>query len=97
MVAKVIGEQLRAGERSIIGVMIESNIGEGNQKIPAGGPAGLKKGISITDACIDWDTTVETLEGLAEAVRVRRRLQNGHPNGTQKVTPLGEGRADVVH
>jgi 3-deoxy-7-phosphoheptulonate synthase len=77
--------------------MIESNIGEGNQKIPAEGPAGLKKGISITDACIDWDTTVEILEGLAEAVRVRRKLQNGHSNGTQKVIPLEEGRADVVH
>jgi len=68
--------------------MIESNIGEGNQKVPAEGPAGLKKGISITDACIDWDTTVQTLEELAEAVRARRELQKGHSNGTQKVTPL---------
>lgn len=86
-VAKVIGEQLHAGERAIIGVMIESNIGEGNQKVPAEGPAGLKKGVSITDACIDWDTTVETLQGLAEAVRARRKLQNGQTNGTQKATP----------
>jgi 3-deoxy-7-phosphoheptulonate synthase len=95
-VAKVISEQLRAGERAIIGVMIESNIGEGNQKVPAEGPAGLKKGISITDACIDWDTTVTTLEGLAEAVRARRKLHNSHVNGTNEVTPLEEGTADVV-
>jgi 3-deoxy-7-phosphoheptulonate synthase len=54
--------------------MIESNINEGNQKVPAEGPAGLKKGVSITDACIDWDSTVDVLEGLAEAVRTRRKV-----------------------
>lgn len=58
--------------------MIESNINEGNQKVPPEGPAGLKKGVSITDACINWESTVEVLEGLAEAVRARRKLaQNG--------------------
>ncbi|QSZ35418.1 hypothetical protein DSL72_008288 [Monilinia vaccinii-corymbosi] len=72
-VAQVIGDQLRAGERSIIGVMIESNINEGNQKVPAEGPSGLKKGVSITDACINWETTVEVLEQLAESVRERRK------------------------
>jgi len=79
-VAKVIGEQLRAGEKSIIGVMIESNINEGNQKVPAEGPAGLKNGVSITDACINWDSTVEVLEGLAESIRERRKLA---ANGTK--------------
>jgi 3-deoxy-7-phosphoheptulonate synthase len=59
--------------------MIESNINEGNQKVPAEGPAGLKKGVSITDACINWESTVEVLEGLAEAVRERRKhASNGH-------------------
>ncbi|CAG8977890.1 hypothetical protein HYALB_00001767 [Hymenoscyphus albidus] len=78
-VAAVVGEQLRAGERSIIGVMIESNINEGNQKVPAEGPAGLKKGVSITDACIDWDTTVTVLEDLAASVRERRKVtSNGN-------------------
>ncbi|KAI1468972.1 3-deoxy-7-phosphoheptulonate synthase [Daldinia caldariorum] len=78
-VAKVIGDQLREGEKAIIGVMIESNINEGNQKVPPEGPSGLKKGISITDACIDWDSTVEVLEDLAAAVRARRE-KNGSPN-----------------
>lgn len=73
-VAKVIGEQLREGETSIIGVMIESNINEGNQKVPAEGPSGLKKGVSITDACIDWESTVTVLEDLAEAIRTRRAV-----------------------
>jgi len=53
--------------------MIESNINEGNQKVPAEGPAALKKGVSITDACINWESTVSTLEDLAEAVRARRK------------------------
>ena len=59
---------------SIIGVMIESNINEGNQKVPAEGPSALKKGISITDACINWESTVRVLEGLAESIRERRKL-----------------------
>lgn len=54
--------------------MIESNIHEGSQKVPAEGPVGLKEGVSITDACIGWETTVGVLEELAAAVRERRRL-----------------------
>lgn len=54
--------------------MIESNIGGGNQKVPAEGPAALKPGVSITDACIDWESTVDVLEDLAEAVRTRREI-----------------------
>ncbi|MCJ1367952.1 3-deoxy-7-phosphoheptulonate synthase [Acarospora aff. strigata] len=85
LVAQTIGDQLREGETGIVGVMIESNIHEGNQKVPPEGPAALKKGVSITDACIDWDTTVTVLEQLAEAVRVRRekvgKSKVGETNG----------------
>ena len=88
-VAQVIGDQLRQGEDAIVAVMIESNIEAGAQKAPGkgdGGLASLKKGMSITDACIDWDTTVTVLEQLADAVRTRRGLKsqngtNGHANG----------------
>lgn len=73
-VAKVVADQLREGEKSIVGVMIESHINEGNQKVPAEGPAGLKPGVSITDACIHWEATVEVLEDLAAAVRTRREV-----------------------
>ena len=76
-VAQVIAEQLREGETAIIGVMIESNINEGNQKVPAEGPAALQKGVSITDACIDWENTVTVLEDLAAAVRDRRKVTGG--------------------
>jgi 3-deoxy-7-phosphoheptulonate synthase len=54
--------------------MIESNINEGNQKVPAEGPAALKKGVSITDACVNWETTAEVLKELAESVRERRKV-----------------------
>jgi 3-deoxy-7-phosphoheptulonate synthase len=44
--------------------MIESHINEGNQSIPPEGPSGLKYGVSITDACVNWETTVEMLDRL---------------------------------
>ncbi|KAI9656697.1 MAG: 3-deoxy-7-phosphoheptulonate synthase [Trizodia sp. TS-e1964] len=81
-VARAIADQIKAGEEGIIGVMIESNIHEGNQKVPPGGPSGLRKGVSITDACIDWNTTIEVLESLAKAVRVRRNLRYFSNNST---------------
>lgn len=81
---------MRKGEDGIIGVMIESNINEGNQKPPpanGGGLSALQKGVSITDACVDWDNTVEVLEQLADAVRTRRQVRsksvaNGTANGS---------------
>ena len=66
-----ICEQLAAGERNITGVMIESHINEGRQDVPPEGPAGLKHGVSITDACVDFETTRTMLRDLNE-VRVGR-------------------------
>jgi len=57
--------------------MIESHINSGRQDIPSeseGGPKGLKYGVSITDACVDWDQTVTMLKELNEAVGVRKEL-----------------------
>ncbi|EYE93706.1 3-deoxy-7-phosphoheptulonate synthase [Aspergillus ruber CBS 135680] len=76
-VAAVLGEQIAAGETAIMGVMIESNINEGSQKVPAEGKSGLKYGVSITDACIGWEDTESTLENLAQAVRTRRQKLTG--------------------
>ena len=67
-------EQIANGENAIIGVMIESNINEGSQKIPPEGKAGLKYGVSITDACISFETTEDVLKKLAAAVRQRREV-----------------------
>ncbi len=69
-----IGHQLAAGDRRIIGVMIESNIVAGRQDLVPGQP--LTYGQSITDGCIDWDTTVTALQALAESVTQRRAATN---------------------
>lgn len=86
-VAHQLSEQMKAGEDAIMGVMIESNINEGAQKVPKEGKAGLKYGVSITDACIGWEDTEMVLEELAEAARARReklgpvKEANGVANG----------------
>lgn len=48
----------------------------GAQKIPKEGKQGLKYGVSVTDACIGWDHTVNVLAELASAVRARREQMN---------------------
>jgi 3-deoxy-7-phosphoheptulonate synthase len=70
IVAGAIAEQVASGSRDIIGVMIESNLVEGNQSLEAGKK--LNYGQSITDACISWEATVPVLEQLAQAIRARR-------------------------
>ena len=67
-----VGNQLAAGDNRIIGVMVESNLVAGRQDLVAGQP--LVYGQSITDGCIDWETTETALEKLAEAVAERRRV-----------------------
>jgi 3-deoxy-7-phosphoheptulonate synthase len=58
-------DQRAAGNRSLIGVMVESYLQEGNQPFPQP-PADLKYGVSITDACIGWETTERMLRSGAE-------------------------------
>ena len=60
--------QIRAGNKSILGVMIESNIEAGNQSIPADLKQ-LKYGCSVTDACIGWETTEKTIRDAAVLLR----------------------------
>ena len=60
-------EQRAAGTRSVIGAMVESNLKEGNQPFPKN-PADLRYGVSITDACIGWDTTERLLRWGCETL-----------------------------
>jgi 3-deoxy-7-phosphoheptulonate synthase len=69
-VAGVVGEQVAAGNRAIIGVMLESFLVEGRQDVVEGEE--LIYGRSITDACMGWETTVSVVEGFAGAARARR-------------------------
>jgi 3-deoxy-7-phosphoheptulonate synthase len=66
-----IATQLEAGERRIVGVMVESHLVAGRQELSPDKP--LVYGQSITDACIDWPASVAVLERLAAAARARRR------------------------
>ncbi|GMU73211.1 MAG: 3-deoxy-7-phosphoheptulonate synthase AroG [Burkholderiales bacterium] len=70
-VAADIAEQVASGDERIVGVMIESHLNPGRQDLKPG--EALAYGVSVTDACIGWDATVEALRQLADAVR-RRRL-----------------------
>jgi 3-deoxy-7-phosphoheptulonate synthase len=74
LVARDCIEQVVNGNRSIIGLMLESNLYAGNQSIPAD-LNDLKYGVSVTDGCIDWDATEELLQQAAEILRpvIQRR------------------------
>jgi len=68
LVAQNVTNQIIEGNRSIIGLMIESNLNWGKQPIPED-PAKLKYGVSVTDACIDWDTTEKTILDIKYGIR----------------------------
>ena len=73
-VAAEIGEQVAAGQRGVAGVMLESFIVAGRQELVTGAP--LTYGQSITDACMSWESTVDVLAGLADAVTRRRSARS---------------------
>jgi len=75
LVVADIRNQISHGERRIVGVMIESNLVAGRQDALPG--MALTYGQSITDGCIDWNTTVPALKLLADAVTARRRARSG--------------------
>jgi 3-deoxy-7-phosphoheptulonate synthase len=69
-VARDVAAQVAGGEARIIGVMIESNLEEGRQDLKPGVP--LRRGVSITDACLGFSQTEPLLEELSKAVKARR-------------------------
>jgi 3-deoxy-7-phosphoheptulonate synthase len=73
-VARDIAAQIKAGSRSIFGVMVESHLHDGAQKFTPGkdDPAKLAYGKSITDACLGWDDSLAVLDVLSEAVKAAR-------------------------
>jgi 3-deoxy-7-phosphoheptulonate synthase len=74
-VVEAVAQQIGNGNRCIIGMMVESHLVAGRQDLVPGKP--LRYGQSITDGCIDWDTSVAVMERLAEAVRARRMRAAG--------------------
>jgi 3-deoxy-7-phosphoheptulonate synthase len=70
-VAEALAAQVAGGSRKVFGIMIESFLLAGRQDVTPGKP--LTYGQSITDACIGFEDTLPVLEGLARAVRERRK------------------------
>ncbi|MDA0789139.1 MAG: 3-deoxy-7-phosphoheptulonate synthase [Proteobacteria bacterium] len=68
LVMKDVANQIIDGNRSIIGLMVESNLHAGNQSLAAGRGA-LKYGVSVTDACVDWETTETMMRELRSNVK----------------------------
>src|SRR5450830_905396 len=69
LVLKDVVGQIVDGNRAIKGVMLESNLFEGNQKLVK--PQDLRYGVSITDACLGWDSTAACLREAAARLRSR--------------------------
>ncbi|MDG2271324.1 MAG: 3-deoxy-7-phosphoheptulonate synthase, partial [Halioglobus sp.] len=68
LVVDNVANQILEGNRSIVGLMVESNLKAGNQAIPAN-LSELEYGVSVTDGCIDWDTTEASLRNLRDTLR----------------------------
>ncbi len=68
LVLNDVTDQILKGNESIIGIMLESFINAGNQSIPED-LGNLEYGVSVTDACIDWETTERSLVEMAEKLK----------------------------
>jgi 3-deoxy-7-phosphoheptulonate synthase len=68
LVLKDMSHQILEGNKSIIGAMLESNINAGNQSIPKD-LSDLQYGVSVTDACMDWETTEQAIRDMAAKVK----------------------------
>jgi 3-deoxy-7-phosphoheptulonate synthase len=76
LVMKDVIHQIREGNESIVGMMIESFIEAGNQPIPKN-LTQLKYGCSVTDACVDWETTADMIRGADRILRETTRTRSG--------------------
>ncbi len=74
VVAQDVAQQIAGGSRGVFGLMVESHLNAGAQKFTPGkdDAGGLEYGKSITDACLGWDASLETLQVLSDAVAARR-------------------------
>jgi 3-deoxy-7-phosphoheptulonate synthase len=76
LVAENLGNQILEGNRSIVGLMLESNLHWGSQSIPAD-RSQLQYGVSVTDACIDWEATEKLLLSMDARLRAAPRFTRG--------------------
>ncbi|KAL7423362.1 hypothetical protein Q5752_002665 [Cryptotrichosporon argae] len=93
LVCDDVAAQIAAGELGITGVMFESNLKEGKQS-SNNGREGLEYGVSITDACVDWETTVGMLDTLSKASVTRREILAAAGNAHAAEPAVKKLRAD---
>lgn len=75
LVVDNVTHQILDGNKSIIGIMVESNLKAGNQKILED-HSKMEYGVSVTDKCIDWQTTESLLSRMAEQLREPLQVRN---------------------
>jgi 3-deoxy-7-phosphoheptulonate synthase len=68
LVLENVANQIVEGNTSIVGAMIESHLNAGSQKLSSN-PNEMEYGVSVTDACIGWETTEASLLGMADKLR----------------------------
>ena len=86
-VCRAVAEQIATGSRSIMGVMLESNLVAGAQKLVD--KKQLLYGQSITDPCMGWDETLVLLREIAAAVRSRRRCMATESGDLSQISHAG--------
>ncbi|MDC0173195.1 3-deoxy-7-phosphoheptulonate synthase [Gammaproteobacteria bacterium] len=69
LVLENVANQILEGNQSIIGAMVESHLNGGNQKLSSN-PDDMAYGVSVTDACVDWETTERSILEMADKLRV---------------------------
>lgn len=75
LVMENVANQILEGNNSIIGLMVESNLGAGSQSIPSN-LCDLKYGVSVTDACIDWETTEKAVHKMRDTIKNALQVRN---------------------
>jgi 3-deoxy-7-phosphoheptulonate synthase len=76
LVMENVTNQILEGNKSIVGLMVESHLKFGNQKIPAD-LSKLEYGVSVTDGCIGWDVTEQSIRDMAAKLRDVLPKRNG--------------------
>ena len=75
LVLEAVASQIASGNKSIVGVMLESNLEEGNQPIPDD-PEEIQYGVSVTDACLGWEETEKLLRSFSATVSPYLKVRN---------------------
>ncbi len=92
LVAENLANQILEGNRSLVGFMLESNLHWGSQPLSSD-RSQLQYGVSVTDACVDWETTEKLLVGLDERLRSAPRFARARRPPDDGAAPFYQTRS----